>query len=208
MTEIEILIEQLNRVKRLSYNDNNTLDDIVRKGKMALENIFPTKMYSHDIKYIKFSNHYVVSMPESTYIKDWDLGKNKIINLLDTAIQDYQLKSSKKKEIPREIYKERIVQVKDETAINDLKDEFRHYRQAVKNWALYSIFTFISIILIWIHFFFSNWTWYNDHDKKLGITLLLNLTIIIGLLNIPLRTKWLIWIPIVFAILTALFTII
>jgi hypothetical protein len=208
MREFEILKTQLERAKSLSYNDYDTLDDIVRKGKMTLENLMPTKLYSIEIGQIKFSNHYIVSMPESTYRKDWEKGQNKLINLLDTAIQDFEIQSKIPKTEPREIIKERIIEIKDESEINTLKGEFRVYKQAVKNWSLFITFSQITSILIWLYFTYSDWEWYNAHDKKIGITLLFNLTIIVALLNIPLKTKWLIWIPIIFASLTTLFTLI
>ncbi len=207
MNEFEILKIQLNRAKSLSYNDHITLDDIVRKSKMTLENLIPTKFYSIEIGQIKFPNHYIVSMPESTYKNDWEKGKGQLINLLDTAIQDYELQSKNQKSKTQEIIRERVIQVKDETATNDLKDEFKNYKQSVKNWSLFIIFSISISILIWVCFIFSDWEWFNYHSKKLGITLLLNLTIIVGLLNIPLKTKWLIWLPIVFAALTTLFSL-
>ena len=208
MKEFEILKEQHARAQALTYNDHDTLDDIVRKGTMALENLMPIKMYSYEIKHIKFSNLYIGSTPKSTYKNDWDKGKNELINLLDTAIQDYDIQSKKPKPEPRVIIRERIVQVKDETAINELKGEFGIYKLGVKNWSLFILFTIVASVLIWLFFTNSDWHWYNSHNKKLSITLLLNLTVIVGLLNLPLKTKWLVWIPIVFAALTTIFTLI
>ena len=116
--------------------------------------------------------------------------------------------SKKVKETPREIVKERIIQVKDDIAIEELKREFGQYKKGVKNWVLFSIFSVLSCILLWTHFAFSNWEWYLNHEKNLGITLLLNLTIVVALLNITLKTKWLYLISIICAVLTALFTLI
>ena len=208
MTEIEILHNQLKRAKSLIYNDNATLDDIKNKGKMALENIFPTKYYKVDIQFIKFSQYYVTQMPESTYIKDWQDGQNKLISLLDTAIQDYNLHLERQANIPEEIIKEKIVYVQDNTALNEIKNEFKEYKKTQRNWIIFAMLTFTFSILIWLHFFYSGWNWYNAHSKKLGLTLLLNLTIIISLLNIPFKNKWLIWLPILSAVFIALFTII
>ena len=58
MDEFEILKKQLDRAKVLRYNDHNTLDDILRKSKMTLENLMPVKMYSIDINLIKFRDAY------------------------------------------------------------------------------------------------------------------------------------------------------
>ena len=95
MTEIELLKDQLRRAKLLQYNDNATLDDIRRKGQMALENILPIKNYDIDIWNIEFAKGVYIENPEMAYRKDWKEGRNELVNLLDTAIKDHELTISK-----------------------------------------------------------------------------------------------------------------
>ena len=104
--------------------------------------------------------------------------------------------------------KEKIVPVIDESAIRTLKEEFSDYKKSVTNWTIYSALTILLTSTLWVMFFYSGWEWYDGHTKKLGITLMFNLTIVVGLLNIPIRQKWTIWIPAVIAVLVTIFSLI
>jgi hypothetical protein len=108
MTDEETLRKALERAKSLTYKNDKELDDIRKKGKMALENLFLTKSYWIDIGNIKFSRFHYTQVSESTYRKDWSDGQNKLINLLNTALLD--LKSKKEKSAAKPSQKnERIV---------------------------------------------------------------------------------------------------
>src|SRR5665647_2271842 len=114
MNEIEILKELIERCHRLKYKDNSEVDDIRRKGKMILENLFPLKTYSIDILSIQLRKGYGIQMDESYYRQDWEEGKQQFINLFDTVIHDYEL--NKNRHSKQELIKERIIRVTDETA--------------------------------------------------------------------------------------------
>jgi hypothetical protein len=213
MTDEETLKQTLERAKLLSYKNDKELDDIRKKGKMALENLFPTKSYWIDIGNIKFYQFHYVQVSEATKIKEWEDGKNELVNLLDTALLDLKSKKEKLDAKPtptkeRIVIQEKIIPVIDESAIRSIKEEFADYKRSVTNWTLYSILTILISVVLWLMFFYSGWDWYNGHSKKLGITLMLNLTVIVGLLNIPIRQKWTIWIPAVIAVLATIFTLI
>lgn len=207
MTEIEVLKNLIERAKRLQYSDNKELDDIRRKGKMVLENMFLGKSYWVDIGQIYFVKHFAVSMPKSIHKKIWEEGKNQLINLFDTALKDFELNSTKKVE-PREIITERIIQVRDEEALNNVREEFFAYKKSVKNWTLFCLLIIILSSGLWIFYQYTNCQWFLNHPKKLAITLMTNLTILVAILNIPLKSNWLIWITAVIAVLTTLFSII
>jgi len=213
MTDEETLRNSLERAKSLTYRDDKELDDIRKKGKMALENLFPTKSYWIEIGNIKFSQFHYTQISESIYRKEWTDGQNELINLLDTAILDLKSKKEKAaaKPIPTKekvVIQEKIVPVIDESAIRTLKEEFSDYKKSVTNWTIYAILTLLLSSTLWLMFFYSGWEWFNGHEKKLGITLMINLTIIVGLLNIPIRQKWTIWIPAVIAVLVTVFSLI
>jgi hypothetical protein len=209
----EILRQIFERAKLLTYKDEKELDDIRKKGKMSLENLFPTNSYWIEIGNIKFSQFHYVQVSESTWNKEWEAGKNELVNLLDTALLNLKSKKEKLASIPtptkeKIVIQEKIVPIIDESAIRQIKEEFADYKRSITNWTLYIILTILISLVLWLMFFYSGWDWYNGHAKKLGITLMLNLTVIIGLLNIPIRQKWTIWIPAVIAVLTTIFTLI
>jgi hypothetical protein len=209
----EILRQIFERAKLLNFKDEKELDDIRKKGKMALENLFPTNSYWIEIGNIKFSQFHYVQVSESTWNKEWEAGKNELVNLLDTALLNLKSKKEKLASIPtptkeKIVIQEKIVPIIDESAIRQIKEEFADYKRSITNWTLYIILTILISLVLWLMFFYSGWDWYNGHAKKLGITLMLNLTVIIGLLNIPIRQKWTIWIPAVIAVLTTIFTLI
>jgi hypothetical protein len=145
MTDEATLRTVLERAKSLTYKNDKELDDIRKKGKMALENLFPTKSYWIEIGNIKFSQYHYTQVSESTYKKDWTDGQNELINLLDTALLDLKSKKEKaaQKASPtkeRIVIQEKIVPVIDESAIRTLKEEFSGYKKSVTNWSVGSPF--------------------------------------------------------------------
>ena len=86
MTYEKILQTTYERAKSLVYKNDKDLDDIRKKGKMALENLFPMKAYWIEIGNIKFYQFHYIQVPESIYRKDCEDGKNQLVNLLDTAL--------------------------------------------------------------------------------------------------------------------------
>jgi hypothetical protein len=210
MDEEQILIQLLERAKSLQYANKNELDDIRRKGRMALENIFPAKSYWIEIGNIVFEQYHYTLSTESILKNEWQDGQNELINLLDTAIQDIKISKSKKQQPAKKenLIKEKIVPVIDESAVREIKEQFSEYRQNVRNWLIFGLLFIICSVCLWLFFLHSNWQWYNFHEKKVGITLLTNLTFLLSLLNIPIRKKWGIWVAIIFAALTTLFSII
>jgi hypothetical protein len=213
MKEFELLKDLLLRTQGLRFNDNNELDDIRRKGKMALENLFPLKSYWIDIGNIAFEKFHYPSTPSFVYANDWKEGQNKLINLLDTAISDFEIQLSRKNlsPIPAESkieVLEKVVPVIDESAVREIKQQFIEYRQAVRKWIYFFLFLSLISASLWLFYFYSNWEWFNKHPKKLGVMLLINLILIILLLNIPIKNKWAIWITTAFAVVATMFTII
>lgn len=208
MSEIELLQSLHQRAQNLRFQDLGELDDIIRKSKMVLQNLFPTKFYWIEIDQIHF--HPSIIGQISPYIEQsaWKGGQVQLVNLLDTAIKDYALQQSKPSHQPKEIVRERVVTVQDNAAIDSITRQFIEYKKSVKKWLVFGIILLFSSVLIWIFFFTSGWTWYMNHPKRIGITLMINLTVVIALLNIPLKNKWLIWVPVIFAALIGLFALI
>lgn len=212
MNEFALLKNLLAKAQNLQLFNDAELDDIKRKGKMALENVFPWKTYSTDIKYIQFKQiHY---SPTAYQInQDWKDGQNKLINLIDTAIKDYEIRLSKK-EIkpspvqPKIVIQEKTITVIDQSAIREIKQQFLEYRQTIRKWGCFALSLILSTIGLWVFYNFSNWNWFNNHPKKLSIALMFNLAIMLLLLNIPIKRRWEIWVTTTCAIIATLFTII
>lgn len=207
MSEIELLRHLLQRAQVITFRDDGELDDIIRKGKMALQNLFPTKLYWFEIDQIKLTPTYIGQKSDYELMEYWNAGQVQLFNLLHTAIQDYELQQARQANQPKEIIREKIVTVQDNSAIEELSNQFAKYKRNAKFWILFFVLLLIGSAIIWIFYFTSGWNWYQYHPKKLSIALMIQMTLIVGLLNIPFKRKWLIWIPIISAVLIALFSI-
>tara|TARA_R100001015_G_C4620942_1_gene178014 strand:- start:90 stop:1010 length:921 start_codon:yes stop_codon:yes gene_type:complete len=148
------LTEKLEDLKRraqnLRYKDEKELDDIIRKSKMYLEKLFPNKFtYASEIGQIRFfPGYYVSGMGDRPYRESWSKGQQKLINLLDTRIEELKLESSKPKSIKPEVQVvERIVEVQDQEKINELTQEINTLRQTKSLWSKINWGIFIPILL-------------------------------------------------------------
>ena len=212
MNEFALLKNLLTKAQNLQLFNDNELDDIRRKGKMALENLLRAKTYWIDINNIQFKQ--LRYSPTSYQInQDWKDGQNKLINLIDTAIKDYEIQLSKKENKPspvqtKIVIQEKIVPVIDESAVKEIKQQFIEYRQNLRKWLYFTFALTLLTIGLWLFYNFGNWMWFNNHPKKLGIALMFNLTIILLLLNIPIKKGWIIWVTTACAVIATLFTII
>lgn len=212
MTYEETLEQTLERAKNLRYKDEGELDDIKKKGTMALENLFALKTYSIDINTIQFAQYHYTIPTEYQKEKEWQDGQKQLINLLDTALLECKtraLQIKSKPIIPKEkiVIQEKIVLVSDDSAIHNLQEEFNNYRRDTVRWTIYSLLVIILTVSLWVLFANFKWELYKINERKVGITLMINLAIIVGLLNIPIRQKWTLWVPTVIAVLTTLFSI-
>lgn len=203
MTDIEVLQNTLERTQSLKYQDDHNLDDIIRKGKMVLQNLFPTKLYWIEIEQIHFRQH-TGNVTEEVLMRYWIKAQQQLINLFHTALLDYTIQQQK---MNQKKVTERVITVLDKEGVDAIRLELKNYKKKVRNWSLFALLLIISSLMIWIFFMYSDWDWYLSHPKKLGITLMVNLALLIIFLNVPLKSKWLIWISIIVPILIALFSI-
>lgn len=101
---IENLKKLKNRAENLQYSDQRELDDIIRKAKLYIGQIFLNKFeYSLEVGLILFKPLTTVYGMDDTHekncIKAWNDGKKSLINFIDTRIEEYEI--SIKKEIIR-----------------------------------------------------------------------------------------------------------
>jgi hypothetical protein len=147
---IEKLQELKTRTERLSYNDKKELDDIQRKTKLYLEKIFTQKFtYPSEVDRISFyPSFYVSGMGNQPYYNSWKQGKEELINLLDTRIEEAKLVISKPK-VETENFKlvEKVIQVEDYKRINELTQELNAVKSKKSLWERINYFALVSIIL-------------------------------------------------------------
>lgn len=135
---IDKLIELKKRAEHLNYNDKKELDDLRRKSKMCVDNLFPLKLtYGLEVDKIHFQpSFYVDGMDRKVYTDAWENGKQELINFLDTRIEEAKLKvehvstSPKEKIVIREVHidnKERVLEL--EAEVSKLESKHRLWKK-------------------------------------------------------------------------------
>lgn len=138
---IDKLRELKTRAENLRYKDDQELDDIVRKTKMYVDKMFPMKpTYQSDVDFIMFKPSFLVSgMGEQPYRDSWNSGQQKLINLLDTRIEEKELEINNRPKISQENNEtrliEKIVTVQDSTRIEELIQENTELRKSKSLWS-------------------------------------------------------------------------
>ncbi len=178
---IEKLRNQKNRAENLKYSDRQELDDIIRKTKLYLEQLFPNKVgYPFEVSDIKFKPSTTVYSMDDTQekncIKSWNDGKNGLINLIDTRIEEYELLDTKKDlKFQKPVIKERIVEVENTDKINQQQSELNQLRKELNqsknkkslwnkiNW---TAFLTIGIAILGGTFLFGKYIGENRFDKE------------------------------------------
>lgn len=144
-TLTEKLKELKVRTENLRYKDDKELDNIIRKTKMYVEKLFPMKpTYASEIDAIKFKpSYYVSGMGDQSYRESWTSGQQKLINFLDTRIEEKAIEPKaqpKSNHEPKII--EKIVTVQDNNRIDELTQENNALRKSKSlwnkiNWAIF-----------------------------------------------------------------------
>ncbi len=168
---IDKLKELKSRTQNLKYDDKKELDDIQRKTKLYLEKLFSNKFtYPGEVDRISFSpSFYVSGMGSQPYLDSWNQGKQELINLLDTRIEEANINTSKPqsdKQIVNIV--EKIVQVEDYKRINDLTQELNAVKAKKSLWERLNYFALGGIILTVLggSFFLGKYFGENRFDKE------------------------------------------
>lgn len=119
--EIEQLLKEYkDQVSALGYLDSTSLDKLRRKGRMLITNIYSEKSnYLKDFRNISF--YPSVYPSDASYdLECWNRGRNNIINLVNTMLEEQELFGSKNNKkinsIAKDSNKVFIVHGHDETA--------------------------------------------------------------------------------------------
>lgn len=150
---IEKLKELKSRAETLGYKNEKELDDIVRKTMMYVDKMFPMKpTYKSDVEFIRFKpSFYVTGMGEQPYRDSWNSGKQKLINFLDTRIEEKELELKSKPKIEKENQEPRVIEkiltVQDNSRIEELTQENTELRKSKSLWNRINWAIFIPSIL-------------------------------------------------------------
>jgi hypothetical protein len=168
------------RAQKLNYKDKKELDDIISKTKLYVKQLFPLDLHQLELGLISFKPTSTIygndSKQNKNEIDAWQEGKDKLINFIDTRLEEYELTSIKKKpdnniSIPVEkiIYKDKIVKVENTDRINDLENKLRNVQNKKNIWQKINWATFltISIAVLGGTFLFGKYIGENrfDNDK-------------------------------------------
>lgn len=167
----EKLSELKSRAQNLRYNDKKELDDIQRKTKMYLEKLFPMKFtYPGEVDSIKFYPSYHVSgMGSGPYQEAWSKGKEELINLLDTRIEEADILSKQTVESkPKVQVVEKVVTVEDHSKIDYLNQEIKALRVSKNLWQKINWTALITIIISLLggSFFFGKYVGQVKFEKE------------------------------------------
>ena len=171
---IEKLKRQKIRAENLKYSNQQELDDIIRKTKLYLEQLFPSKVeYPFEVADIKFKPlNTIYSMDdkhEQNCIKAWNEGKNSLINLIDTRIEEYEiLIGSQNSKQSKPIIEEKIITVENTEKINQLRRELAETRGKKTLWNRINWTTFLTlgIAILGGTFWFGKYIGENRFDNE------------------------------------------
>lgn len=166
---IKKLEELKSRTENLNYKDKQELDDIQRKAKLYLEQLFPNKFtYLGEVDKITFfPSFWVDGMGNQPYIDSWNKGKGQLVNLLDTRIEEAKLLTSNPKEENVKIV-EKVIQIVDNTRIEELTQELDALKWSKNLWNRLNYFALGTILLTLISgaFFLGKYFGENKFDQQ------------------------------------------
>jgi len=166
---IEKLEELKIRAENLNYKDKKELDDIQRKSKLYLEQLFPNKFtYLGEVDKITFfPSFWVDGMGDKPYLESWNKGKEQLVNLLDTRIEEAKIITSNPEEENVKIV-EKIIQVVDNKRIEELTLELGALKGSKNLWNRINYVTLVSIVISIVSgaFFLGKYFGENKFDQQ------------------------------------------
>jgi len=91
MDNIHLIEDLLKRASELPHRDDHALDAILKRSEMILRNVFgDASKYLKDLGRISFYPG-VYPAEEEYYNERWQDGKNELLNLINTALEELQL---------------------------------------------------------------------------------------------------------------------
>jgi len=77
----------------------------------------------------------------------------------------------------------------------DIKDQFEEFKKKSIKWGIFVVCLFVATIFSWSYQRWLDWPWLNTHKNRPIIEITFQLLILFGLLNIPLKQHWKMWLP-------------
>lgn len=172
------MIEQLKKLKSraetIKYSDQKELDDIKRKTKLYLEKLFPGKIsYPLEVSFISFKPSSTIYSNDEKQKENckiaWNDGKNSLVNLIDTRIEEYELSKVKREiKFQKPIIREKIIEVENTDKILQLQVELNKERDKKSLWSKINWATLltIGITILGGTFMFGKYIGENRFDKE------------------------------------------
>ena len=92
MTKVELIKKLRDDASNLPHRNEDALDKLRRRGVMVLNKICPSKPYATQLLNIDFCFRGITVLGnEEPFNKAWDDGKKKVLNLLDTVLEELSI---------------------------------------------------------------------------------------------------------------------
>lgn len=143
------MIEKLEKLKlraqNLKYSDQGELDDIKRKTKMIFSQAFQFKStYEFEVDAIKFTPQYAYDGADRPA---WKEGQEKLVNLIDTRIEELQINAETIKKQHKEVkIVEKKVFIENTEKITELTKELWETKSNAQFWRKINWSVYLTII--------------------------------------------------------------
>jgi len=102
---------------------------------------------------------------------------------------------------------ERIKTKETEEKFHDIENKFIAFKTKVNKWVIFAAALLLTSLYLWFHQYLVSWSWLDMHRNNIFIKLASNLLLLFGLLNIPLKQHWRVWVPLMVAMGALIITI-
>jgi len=94
-----------------------------------------------------------------------------------------------------------------EKEADDIKEKFKGFKTKLVRWGIFAGALLLMSLYLWVHQYFVSWSLLAMHKNSLFIKLASNLLLLFGLLNIPLKQHWKVWVPLMGVMVALIITI-
>lgn len=102
---------------------------------------------------------------------------------------------------------ERVKTKGAEENFHGIENKFIAFKTKLYRWFIFAAALLLTSLYLWFHQYFVSWSLLDMHKNSLFIKLASNLLLLFGLLNIPLKQHWKVWVPLMVAMGALIITI-
>jgi len=116
------------------------------------------------------------------------------INSFQRTVEENESRNRKQiEELEKSLENERGKREAADKESEDIKQQFEEFKKKSIKWAVFVLGFIVASLLLWSHKFWLDWPWLNNHKNRPIIEIAFQLLLVFGLLNIPLKYHWKIW---------------